>query len=82
MTRNHIKAGLIAAAICTVAIGYTKLVWLSGFDQGSDVALCVVASVQNDGKLAKDDDSCKRADEYRSNPLWLLRRNNHLAEDR
>jgi len=62
-------------------IGYTRVIWLSGFDIGSDVSLCVVASYQQGpnektGKveLADNDPSCKRVEEYKSNPLWLLRR--------
>lgn len=64
---------LTGAAVLALA-GYTKLIWQSGFDQGSDVALCVVASFQNDGKLATHQPACQKAGRYKSNPLWLLRR--------
>lgn len=65
---------LIGAALVAVLLGYTKLVWQSAFDQGSDVTLCVIASMENDGKLAASDDGCKRAKSYERNPLWILRR--------
>lgn len=54
---------------------YTKQVWQSGFDQGADVDSCVIVSIINDGKLAKDEPPCIRAKKYETNPYWLLRRN-------
>lgn len=66
---------LAIGAVCAIALlGYTKLIWQSGFDQGTAVAICVVASFQNDGKLATNSPSCRDAKDYEDNPLWLLRR--------
>jgi hypothetical protein len=67
------KAFLTVVAMVAL-VGYTKLIWQSGFDQGSDVTMCVIASIQNEGHLAKDDVGCRGAEAYKSNPLWLLRR--------
>lgn len=71
-----VTAGIAIGTGCSV--GFAKAVWQSGFDQGADVSLCVIATFQN----AKDDPikldmaepACKRAKAYESNPLWLLRR--------
>jgi len=66
-----------AFAIITFAaalLAYTKWVWQSGFDQGSAVALCVVSSLQNDGKLAADQPECQDAKRGERSPLWVLRR--------
>lgn len=72
LVRNFAIGVVIGVALMIA----TKLVWQSGFDQGSDVTLCVIASMENDGKFAASDDGCKRAKAYERNPLWLLRRRN------
>lgn len=73
MRRIYITAVAIGALL-----GFTKAIWQSGFDQGADVSLCVVASFQRYGEKAvrvdPDDSSCQRAKGYERNPLWLLRR--------
>ena len=63
----------------TIVFGlYTRAVWLSGFDQGTDVSICVMLSLlstgENEPVRLADAESCQRARDYESNPLWLLRR--------
>jgi len=69
------KRLLIGLAATGVLLGYTRWVWMSGFDQGVAVSLCVMAAiVENDGKLADENVACIDAKKGESNPLWLLRR--------
>jgi len=68
------RRALVATFAIFALLGYTKLIWQSGFDQGADVADCVIASLQNGGKLDRSDEGCQRADAYKRNPLWVLRR--------
>ncbi len=78
MNRN--RKILVAIFSLLALIGYTKLIWQSGFDQGADVSLCLVQSyIQYDGeKVAANEPSCQRAKEYQSNPLWILRRRENI----
>lgn len=69
------KRALIFMACLAALVGYTKVVWQSGFDDGADVSLCVGESlINNDGKLASYHPACQRAKAYERHPLWLLRR--------
>jgi hypothetical protein len=70
------KAAAIAALQAIALIFWTKVVWQSGFDQGSDVTPCVSAYFESgkDPKTLKTDGGCRRASVYRANPLWALRR--------
>ena len=72
------RSVLIAAsgfAFVAALVGYTKVIWQSGFDDGADVSLCVGESmINNGGKLATYAPACQRAKAYESSPLWLLRR--------
>lgn len=78
--KRSIRIALITAASVAGLIGYTRVIWLSGFDQGGDVVMCMIASLQNDGKLATDDPGCKRAEAYKGNPLWMLRRRGEVRD--
>ncbi len=73
-----IIAGIAIGAGCTV--GFAKVVWQSGFDQGADVSQCIIATFANAKdnpiKLDMTEPACKRAKAYESSPLWLLRRRN------
>lgn len=62
--------------LCVLAlVGYTRLIWLSGFDQGADVALCVVDSYrEHNATQVADTNACHRASDYQDNILWQLRR--------
>lgn len=78
------KKALFGILFAIGAIGYTKIVWQSGFDQGADVSLCVVESMiaSEDGQpigLAETE-SCDRAKAYESNPLWQLRRREGMSD--
>lgn len=77
-TKGESRAMWAARAIGLIlAVMAARVIWLSGFDQGADVAMCVDASFRNGGDvitLAKDDPACIRAKAYESNPLWAFRR--------
>lgn len=71
------KKALFGILFAIGVVGYTKLVWQSGFDQGADVSLCVVESmIASEGDVVSltDSETCDRAKAYESNPLWQLRR--------
>lgn len=71
------KIGLALAAVVALA-AYSKVLWMRGFDTGADVSLCVVASMQNGGKLDTSSTSCRRAHDREDDPDWmLLRRRGH-----
>lgn len=74
MTTSVMKKSLLAISAAMVLVAYTRVVWLSGFDQGVNVAFCVTASFQNGGKLAASHPACVDAKAYKHNPLWLMRR--------
>lgn len=67
-----IGAPLALLAVAGSAVGM-QMAWQSGFYQGADVALCVVASVQNDGKFATGDKACARAHVGEHSIFWRFR---------
>lgn len=73
MNKTVRNISIAVLSICLL-IGYTKIIWQYGFDTGVDVSLCVVASLQNNGTLAENDESCKSVKTDQKNPLWALRR--------
>lgn len=69
----------IGLLIALALLGYTKIIWQSGFDAGADVMQCVIASfMKSDGKQVDEmDKGCQRTKHYKeTNPLWYLGRNN------
>jgi len=78
------RRGLVVLAAAALLLGYSKFVWQTGFDQGADVSLCIIASAQRFGNLAhgldKSDPACQRAKEGESNPLWILRRRTPIGD--
>lgn len=75
MRRGVVIAGLLLASLA-FDVWALRYVWLSGFDQGAAVAMCVSVSIEHhEGLLAVKEQSCIDAENYRkTNPLWSLRR--------
>lgn len=71
------RKALIVLGVIAALVGYTKLIWQSGFDAGGDAVGCVIASLQNDGALDRASLFCRGAEAYKRNPLWALRRRGH-----
>ena len=74
------KKLIITLAALILLVAYTRVIWLSGFDQGAAVAMCTIASILNEGELAEEEPSCVDVKSYESNPLWQFRRRGPASE--
>jgi hypothetical protein len=66
-----IAAGIVAAILATALVSYR-----SGFNQGADVALCLVSTFQKERPsegLDMTSPSCQSAKHGENNPLWIFR---------